>query len=280
MASEMQLPEREVWRSIFIGGLIIVSVVILVLLGYMFFIRYSDLSSTGDANLPMWLGTARANVAYWLIAAFILGLYLWVGVRGTQPSGARSWLVGAIFGVLPGLLSLVVGVIANLITPTDPLGSMEQLILLLLGLLACIVAGLWGAQQAGRISAGVLAGFWCAVPLALLITLSTVVQDVLFAGTLARTVWLHDPICARHQGLSFQTCEIGDNLGGDASILVLLPLIGALLGLVGAASTIWLTRSEKRTIMPLNWRREAFTPVSFSVIMVIVFIVELAGHIW
>ncbi|MBA2680063.1 MAG: hypothetical protein H0U76_16905 [Ktedonobacteraceae bacterium] len=269
------------WRKIFLYGFILTVVAVVALLGYLFFLRYADLSSSGDANLPIWVGNTWGNIVYFLMSVAFMGFYLWIAIQGTRPNEMRSWQIGALLGVPLGLLSLIVGIIANLFKPTDPLGSGEQSVLLLLGLLACLVAGVWGARREGRVSAGIVAAFWCAFFQVLLIALSTILQDVLFADVLTRTVWSNDTatVCKYRHGLSYQSCEIGDNLGGVASLLVAWPIIGAVVGAISSVvAALFIRNGRKRSTF--SWRMEGRAPLIFTIVMIVVFLIEIIGKIW
>ncbi|MBA2286812.1 MAG: hypothetical protein H0W02_15145 [Ktedonobacteraceae bacterium] len=115
-----------------------------------------------------------------------------------------------------------------------------------------------------------------------MIALSTIVQDVLFADTLTRTVWSHDTttVCKYRHGLSYQSCEIGDNLGGIATLLVALPIIGAILGAISSTITVLFIGKEKKSSSPFTWRGEGRSPLVFTIIVFVVFLVEVLGKIW
>lgn len=283
MIHEMQngLPSKWTWRYVLLCGITLAVVAIVALLGYLFFIRYSDLASSGDANLPNWLGNTWGNVVYFLISIAFMGFYLWLTIQGTKPGSGQSWQIGALLGVPLGLLSLIVGIIANLFKPTDPLGSVEQSVLLLLGLVACLVVGVRGTWRGGHLMTGIVAAFWCAFFQVLLVVLSTVLQDVLFADVLTRTVWSNDTItvCKYRHGLSYQSCEIGDNLGGAATLLVAWPIIGAVVGAISSAITAPFIRNGKRS-STFTWRKEGRAPLIFTTVMIVVFLVEVIGKIW
>ncbi len=78
-------PPGWTWRTVFLSGFALVAILIVVLLGYLFFIRYTDLSSSGDANLPIWIGNTWGNVTYLLISVALMGLYLWAAILRVLP---------------------------------------------------------------------------------------------------------------------------------------------------------------------------------------------------
>ncbi len=279
--TQNDLPSKWKWRYVLLCGFTFAVVAIVALLGYLFFVRYSDLASSGDANLPNWTGNVWGNVVYLLISIVFMGFYLWLIIQGTRSGSGQSWQIGALLGVPLGLLSLIVGIIVNLFKPTDPLGSVEQNVLLLLGLVACLVAGVWGTWRGGHIVAGIAAAFWCAFFQVLFITLTTVLQDVLFADMLTRTIWSNDTttVCKYRHGLSYQSCEIGDNLGGVATLLVAWPIIGAVIGALSSTMTaLFICNGKKRS--SVIWRREGRAPLIFTSVMIVVFLVEVIGKIW
>jgi len=92
MIHDVQPPTPSQWtgRSIFLLGFTLATVAIVALLGYLFFIRYSDLAGSGDANLPIWIGNTWGNIVYFLISFAFMGAYLWVAIQGTKPGKGLS----------------------------------------------------------------------------------------------------------------------------------------------------------------------------------------------
>lgn len=245
------------------------------LLAYIF-ARYPDAAlSTGTgpkANIPLWFGANGAAITYLLLGVLLAGLYIYVSVQGTSQRGV--WRTGAVFGAALGVVWLLVGVINVFISVTPLELALDGALLIL-----PIVAGALGASQTGRFGDGPLAGFWCGLAAALLIALAIIAIDTGFAAHLSQTSWLQDRQCNAHTGDALAACEISDDLGLAASLVVALPILMAGLGAIGGTIGIASTRGQRREAMPTT-ANPSRAPLFFSLIIVALIAAELLFNLW
>lgn len=248
-----------------IGACVLGYVLFLALLAYVF-ARYPDSrlsTSTGPkSNIPIWFGADGAGIAYMLFGLLIACLYVYVSIQGT--SGRGAWRLGVLLGAALGLAWLVIGIL-------DAFVSTPAAGLLLYGaaLIVPVAAGILGASQTGRFGSGSLAGFWCGVAAALLIALSIVVIDTVFASHFLQTSWPQDRHCNLHSGDALTACEISDDLGFAGTILIALPLIMAGLGAIGGA--MGLANARGGQVDPREGN-DSRAPLIFSLIMIVLFV--------
>jgi hypothetical protein len=206
-----------------------------------------------------------------LLGGLISCLYIYVSIQGTPVRGV--WRRGVVLGAGLGITWLVIGVCSILIE-TSALGLVLDAGLLIMP----VLAGALGARQTGRFGSGSLAGFWCGIAAAALIALSIVVIDIAFAPHLLQTNWAHDSHCDLHRGDALAACEISDDLGYAASILVILPVIMAGLGMIGGAIGTMTERRRVAKESPVVDNSRA--PFIFSLLMVVLFATELLLNLW
>jgi hypothetical protein len=253
-------------RPWFIGACVLGFVAFLGLLAHVF-MRYPDSrlsTSTGPtSNIPTWFGADGAGIAYMLFGLLIACLYVYVSMQGT--SGHGVWRLGVLLGAALGFAWLVVGVL-------DAFISAPAAELLLDGavLIVPVAAGILGASQTGRFGSGPLAGFWCGVAAALLIALSMVAIDVVFASHFLQTSWPQDRHCNLHSGDALAACEISDDLGFAGTILIALPVIMAGLGAIGGA--IGLANTRAGQVDAPREDNNSRAPLIFSLIMIVLFV--------
>jgi hypothetical protein len=259
----------DTFRPWFIGACVVGFVAFLGLLAYVF-MRYPDSrlsTSTGPkSNIPLWFGADGAGIADILFGLLIACLYVYVSIQGT--SGRGVWRQGVLLGALLGLAWLVIGVL-------DAFISAPGAGLLLDGALLIVpaAAGILGASQARRFGGGPLAGFWCGVAAALLIALSIVVIDVVFASHFLQTSWPQDRHCNLHTGDALAACEISDDLGFAGTILIALPVVMAGLGAIGGA--IGLANVRGKQVYAPGESKDSRAPLIFSLIMIVLFVATL-----
>jgi len=92
MIHDVQPPTPSQWtgRSIFLLGFTLATVAIVALLGYLFFIRYSDLAGSWDANLPIWGPTCGLRFRERNLARASLGKQL-KGLADSRALWGRSY---------------------------------------------------------------------------------------------------------------------------------------------------------------------------------------------
>jgi len=255
------------------------------LLAYTMFVAFPTVTHTGDAHLQQWLGPDMARWGYLAIGLLVAGAYGMVAIGGNLDGGqasSRSVLAGAAVGVVSGLVA--VGVLAAVtLTARDPGGLAPGSIAdMLLMVVAPAAAGAAAGWLTGRGSQGLLAGFWCGVVLALLASTSLLLRDVVFAGTLDHTAWVGDrfgdALCNGVQGTVLADCEVGDDFGFAAFILLVGPLLG---GLVGGLGSLVASRGREPVRQTARrWSRSTIALVAFSGVMLALFVVELLTQLW
>jgi hypothetical protein len=220
-----------------VAGIRLSFVVLLALIWYPF-LRYSASvtgSGTGPkASLPILLGGDGARIAYVALGAGIALLYIGVaalGARASQSAGERPWRTGAMLALIGGGVWLTLSVVMKFFPLLEPLSALSALLILVLPALAVLLA----AQRTGDLATGALAGFWWGVTQAALPGILVIALDHLFVSVLLRTSWARDHLCAAHTGDALAACEMSDDLGFVATMLVLMPPLGWLFSLVGGA---------------------------------------------
>jgi len=272
-------------RTIVIVAVTALSAVFFLLLAYMMFVGFPAITQTGDAHLQRWLGPDMARWGYLALGLLVAGAYGTVAIGGNLDSGqasSRSVLAGAAVGVASGLVSVVVLATATL-TATSPGGLAPSATAdMLLMVAAPVVAGAAAGWLTGRASQGLLAGFWCGVVFALLASTSLLLRDLVFAGTLAHTAWVGDrfgdALCNGVQGTVLADCEVGDDFGFAAFLLLLGPLMGALAG--GPGSLAASRGREPVGQAAPRWSRSTIALAAFSGVMLALFVVELLTQLW
>jgi hypothetical protein len=271
-------------RRLFVIGLAL-AIVILFGLVVTIFRYYPSISSshgTGPAPIfPVWFGTTGATMAYILLGAYLLCLYIGLGVLAT-PSPASSsplgrwqpWQIGGLLGATVGIVVFVVGVPVNLLPQTGGFSA----IALLVWVVALVAAGVLGGQATGRILGGVLAGVWCGIVIALLSSLLGLGQDLLLAPLLVHGAWANDSTCPYLVTRTVASCETSDDLGWYASVLTALPVVGALFGGLGGLVHGAEAR-EARDPAPVP-RIAVVIPFAFLILQAALFAGELIWSFW
>jgi hypothetical protein len=272
-------------RTVLIVAVTALSAVFFLLLAYTMFVGFPTITHTGDAHLQQWLGPDMARWGYLALGLLVAGAYGMVAIGGNLDSGlarSRSVLAGAAVGVIAGLVA--VGVLATVtLTATSPEGLTPSATFdMFLMLAAPLVAGAAAGRLTGRGSHGILAGFWCGVVLALLASTSLLVRDLVFAGTLDHTAWVGDrfgdALCNGVQGAVLADCEVGDDFGFAAFLLLVAPLLGGLVGGLGSLVAS-LGRQPVGQTTP-RWSRSTIALAAFSGVMLALFVVELSTRLW
>lgn len=116
----------------------------------------------------------------------------------------------------------------------------------------------------------------------MLFSVVLLLRDVAFAGLLEHTAWLGDrvgdPTCNNVTGTTLADCEIGDDFGFAASLLLLGPLLGALVGWAGSAIGS-LGRRPGETSGRL-WNASTATVAAFCAVLLGLFVVEVLTNLW
>lgn len=205
-------------------------------------------------TLPASAGPGGGSMRDLLLCASVLGLYAWAGLnsaRAESPEEAHGLWYGMGAGLFTsGLTSL--GLVCSLLllallwgesAPHVPAATLLQIdehiesvsasIPLIAVVVLSVVAGAMAAARTGRIYAAAQAGLWNGMLSALGIAAASLLIDNPIAIRLARLEWVHDPTCTGAHVPSLVACEIGDSLGGVAVYLLIFPLLGIGLGLIG-----------------------------------------------
>jgi hypothetical protein len=245
-------------RRLFVGGMTLAVLAHLGLLTYSF-LRY-PLFDVGTSPKPaplIWFGPVGETVFALGYSALLDGLYLWAALRGSRrPRGGHDnrigavhpWQMGSLIGLATGAAVFALILVAYAFPRLMGWQSIQPL--LLVG--GCACAGLVGALYWGRVGAGTLAGVWCALVAALLAALSVAALDNLFAPALLHTDWAKLPVCAQYRGNALIGCVMGDDLGSTVTILLLLPLLGAISGTVSGLLGALLARVRGRPSASLD----------------------------
>jgi hypothetical protein len=278
-------PVARSGRTALVVAVTALSASFFLLLAYTMFVGFPTITHTGDARLQQWLGPDMARWGYLALGLLVAGAYGMVAIGGNVDGGqasSRSVLAGTAAGVISGIV--VVGVLAAVtLTARDPGGlAPSPLADMLLMVVAPAAAGAVAGWLTGRGGQGILAGFWCGVVLALLASTSLLLRDVVFAGTLDHTAWVGDrfgdALCNGVRGTVLADCEVGDDFGFGAFLLLVGPLLGALVG--GLGSLIASRGREPVGQAARRWSRSTIVPVAFSGVMLALFVVELLTQLW
>lgn len=267
---------------------------------------------------PTVAGTSGAAVGYLLLLAAILGLFGWVGLDATRTSSpvvARVLWRGLAAGLVTSVVLFATMAISDLaltvLWGSAHLSSsalltidhrIQELALggpAVVGVLLTTSAGASAAAQTGRIATGAQVGLWSGMLSALGLLLASLAVSNALADVLARTEWPHDPTCAVSHASTLAACEVGDMLGGAASLLLLLPLVwiglGILGGLVGRASAARIRARQPSlgfapSMLAVPVALSADVPtvqgagirslVLFSIALLATFVIGLLAHLW
>jgi hypothetical protein len=149
-------------------------------------------------------------------------------------------------------------------------------------LIGSLVVGFLAGESEGQISTGTIAGFWFGTILALVGCLSILARDTLFAQHLACTVWLNDHFgdltCKGAKGSTLIGCEVGDDVGFTANILLLLPLLGLLLGTGGGVLGHLFT--HMKTVRAARWNAALVAPLICMGFLLLIFLAEALWNLW
>jgi hypothetical protein len=258
------------------------AVLLIALLVAALYVTFPQMVQTGDAQLRVWLGPSGARVGYLALGIVVCGAYLGTALRGTREhEHAAPWLLGTAAGWVCGLLTMGLYLGAGLLATTP--GGLE--VPLIAALVALLVGGVLVGGAAGRTRgsvAGAVAGFWLGAVLALVSGLGLVARDLLLADRLARTAWLHDHVqdvlCNNVHGSTLVGCEVGDDLGWLATSLLMLPLLGLLLGLLGGAAGRLSTATGRGHHN--HWGATLSTPLACGGFLLALLILESLTKIW
>jgi hypothetical protein len=190
--------------------------------------------------------------------------------------------VGAIAGAVAGLLAIAVLALVTVIARDPAQLAPSSLVILLLLVVGPLTAGVAAGALTGRGRQGLLSGFWCGVVFALVVSTGMLTRDVAFAGLLDHTAWVGDhfgdQLCDGARGSVLAGCEVGDDFGFAAFLLLLGPLIGGLLGVVGGAVAS-LGRKAEGTVSR-RWTGSTVVLVVFSGTLLALFVVEALTNLW
>jgi hypothetical protein len=273
---------------------------------------------------PAITGTASVSLGYLLLCAAILGLYGWVGMdalraRSSSPEQISVLWYGMGAGVLTSIVLFACTGISDVLlsllwtqgpahwAPTTLLSIDHRIeewalgVPTLLGMALTIVAGVVLTQRTGSIVVGAQVGLWSGMLNALGLLVTGLALNNALAGTLAHSEWLQDPTCALSRPLDLAACEVGDTLGGAASVVLLLPLLwiglGLLAGLIGRArsngtqshslvqdrtgvdgtvATVAMHATAEITAQPARLR----PLLLFSLVLLATFVAGVGGHLW
>jgi len=248
------------------------------LVAYSLLLGFPSLTAHGDSNLQRWAGPDGARWAY-----LALGLLLAGGCAAVAGGELRRPAVlGATLGGAAGLLDVLL-VVALTALPSQPADLAPAVAVALAAAPAgAAVAGLRLARRDGSAGAAALAGFWCGLVVALLAAVAWLSRDVVLAGTLAHGAWLGDRFadatCVAATPATLAACEIGDDLGGAAILLLAGPLLGAGAGAVaGLAGRLG---APARLVAGPRRAGTAAGPALFSVGAAAILAAEVAGRLW
>jgi len=284
-------PAYRVARPARLGGVAVstaiaaLSLSFVLLLAYAMFIGFPDITQTGDANLERWVGPDWARWGYLALGLVMAGAYVMVAIAGNRDAGeprSRAVLIGAAAGAMAGLVAIAVLALVTA-TARHPAqmgpGSTVPMFLLVV---APAGAGVWVGLLTRRAGHGLLAGFWCAVVFALLISVALLLRDMVFAGLLEHTAWLGDrvgdPTCNNVHGATLAGCEIGDDFGFAASLLLLGPLLGAVVGWGGSAIASVGRRPAETA--GRRWTASTGAIMAFCAVLLGLFVVEVLTKLW
>jgi hypothetical protein len=270
-------------RRVLVGGL---SAAVLILDGLVtvaLYIRFPMVLTTGDAHLQRWIGPGAARLSFLGLAIALGAGAIWVALQGTRDPATRpAWLLGACIGAAAGLAAAVLYVIGAGAATTDTALQAAPALVTLALLLGPLGVGFAAALAATRTSAGAVAGFWCALALALLADIGLIASDVLFANRLMQTAWVGyrsgDPLCNGVHGATLLGCAVGDDLGFAASLLIFGPVLGLGLGAVAGVLGRLVSRRSHDSVIP--WAAAMTPPAIFSTLLAVVMVAELVGNLW
>ena len=270
-------------RRLLMWGISLVTLLLVLLLVDIFYVQFSLVTRTGDAQLQRWIGPDAVKVAGILLGLLFGTCYLVVASSGTRErETARAWQLGAVAGAGAGGVVLLLYLFTGLITIS--LGELEIPVFTIYGfaLLGTLLVGIFARVRGGQVSAGTISGFWFGVLLALLASVSALTRDVIFAQHLASTVWpgdhFSDLTCQGAKGVVLVNCEVGDTVGFAANTLLVLPLLGLLLGTGGGALGRLFTR--QKMVRTATWKAPLVAPLICMGFLLIIFIAEAIWNLW
>jgi hypothetical protein len=270
-------------RRILMTGLSIATILFVLFLIDIFYIQFPLLTRTGDAQLQRWIGPDAVKIAGILIGLLFGICYLLVAIRGTRErETAGAWKLGASMGGAAGIVVLLLFMITSL--SPHSLGELLIPVYALYGftLIGSLVVGFLAGESEGQISTGTIAGFWFGTILALVGCLSILARDMLFAQHLASTVWLNDQFgdltCKGAKGSTLIGCEVGDDVGFTANILLLLPLLGLLPGTGGGVLGHLFT--HKKTVRAARSNAALVAPLICMGFLLLIFLAEALWNLW
>jgi hypothetical protein len=272
-------------RTALVVAVTSLSATFFLLLAYTMFLGFPSITQTGDAYLQQWLGPDAARWGYLAVGLLVAGAYGMVAIGGNLDGGqasSRSVLAGAVVGAASGVVTIAVLALVTL-TAGSPAGLAPSAIVDSLAMIAApVVAGAAAGLLTGRRSQGILAGLWCGVVLALLAATSLLLRDLVFAGTLVHTAWVGDrfgdALCNGVQGAVLADCEIGDDFGFAAFLLLVGPLLGMLGG--GLGSVVAARGRQPVGAAAPRWTRSTVVLVAFSGLLLAIFVAELLTQLW
>jgi hypothetical protein len=267
------------WSVVAVAGLM------LALFVYVLFIAYPSITSTGDANLQVWVGPELARWGYLLLGLLLFGSYATVafaaGHRNEQVNAATV-TIGAAVGWGSGQIVAATLVVSSLLAAAPSDLAAAAVVPYVVMFVTPIVAGGIVGRRSGRTRLAMLGGFWCGLVLALVVAVALNLRDLLLAERLMNGAWLGDVVgdatCTDVSGTVLAECEIGDDLGAAAAQMLVGPLVAIPLGALGGAAGRMFATS--RTALPNNWVSSVASLLVFCLTMLILFSAEVAFKIW
>lgn len=208
-------------------------------------------------------GTPIMLAIHCLLCGGIVSLYAGIALHGTKfaaPVEATGpWLgmrASLIFGLLLIGTSLASTLLISILwriggSPTwqqSLIGLTQTINAFAIGtpLLAWLGLTAWlsssAAYETGSGNIGMKIGFWSGLMTGLVLALTGLLMYYIFLNVSLQTIWPHDLTCRGAHDLA--ACEMNDLLGGIATMILLLPLIGSILG----AFSGFITRQAQQTV--------------------------------
>jgi hypothetical protein len=270
-------------RRVTVGTLSGTVCILVALVAIALFVQFPMVMTTGDARLQRWIGPDAARLSFLALAVAVGVGAIWVAIRGTHDPATRpAWLLGAVGGAGVGLVAALVYLITAGVTSSSAGLQLAPELVSIALLLGPLVIGLVAGRTQGTTSAGAVAGFWFALPLALLADVGVLASDSLFSSRLVQTAWANyssgDALCSGAHGATLLGCAVGDDLGFAATLLILGPVLGLSLGAVAGLFGRGLSRRQDKA--RASWAAAVVPLVIFSALLAAVMIAELVGNLW
>jgi hypothetical protein len=254
-------------------------------------------------------GTPIILAIHSLLCCGIVGLYGWIGIRDTTLTAPMEvsglWLgmkASVIFGTLLIGISLVSTLLISILWKGSESGSLvspQSLISLTQTINACSTGAAlllwlgitaWSSARASfetrSVGLGTKVGFWSGLAGGLIQALTGMLLYYIFLNISLQTIWPHDLTCRGSHDLA--SCEMNDLLGGIATMVLLLPLIGAVLGVFAGFIGRALPKTShsspfqaRATFLMLSRQKSDIgSPVVFCSIAFTLFLFGIFTHLW